>query len=270
MKIPDQPLDPKIVEAASKLWDWAPGKKNIQQEGLNAPSAWFGSHRTIGHGRPADRALLSVHDAKATKQDIRRLVGRGWRLPVHDDGLCRRLFLRGVLRCARERVRRPPRRDLAGLLDRGLPLFFARLSGRPDRRPDRAAPPGDRRPAAGRRGPPRRRPGEQPVADLSRLWRRRRRGCRPLLRAEHRRGAALVRAPARHRQRPRHRRHRRGNPDRRAAGARVDRRPGLAPDLSRAGRPDGGRRRRRGRAGPLGARAITGSPRTAIRRIPAV
>ena len=27
MKIPDQPLDPKIVEAASKLWDWKPDKK---------------------------------------------------------------------------------------------------------------------------------------------------------------------------------------------------------------------------------------------------
>ena len=27
MKIPEQPLDPKIAEAASKLWGWKPGKK---------------------------------------------------------------------------------------------------------------------------------------------------------------------------------------------------------------------------------------------------
>jgi polyphosphate kinase 2 (PPK2 family) len=33
MKIPDQPLDPKIVEAASKLWGWTPGKKNNNKKG---------------------------------------------------------------------------------------------------------------------------------------------------------------------------------------------------------------------------------------------
>ncbi len=32
MKIPEQPLDPKIVEAAFKLWDWAPGKKNSNKK----------------------------------------------------------------------------------------------------------------------------------------------------------------------------------------------------------------------------------------------
>ena len=65
------------------------------------------------------------------------------------------------------------------------------------------------------------------AAQASSLWQiylgygaRRRRGHRPLLRAERRRRAALVRAPPRHRQRHRRRGHRRRHADRRAAGAR--------------------------------------------------
>ena len=175
-------------------------------------------------GRPI-APYIPAHDAKAAKQDIRRLVGRRRRLPVHDDGLCRRLFLRRLLRCARERVRRPPRRDLAGLLDLGLPLFPARLSGRPDRRPDRAAPRRDRRPAAGRRS------GLVAAAQASSLWQ---------IYLGYGVGvgvgvglsyvpsiAAVQRWFVRRRgtaSGARRRGHRRRHPDRRAAGARVDRR----------------------------------------------
>ena len=224
MKIPEQPLDPKIVEAAFKLWGWTPGRRTSQQE-TECP---FGMVRfspnywpwPAGRSRPTFLSMMQ-------KQQSR--IFAGWWVVAGAflcmmTGFAVAYSFAAFFGALESRVRRPPRRDLAGLLDRGLPLFLARLSGRPDRRPDRAAPPGDRRPAAGRRGPRRRRPGEQPVADLSRLRPRRRRGRRPLLCAQHRRGAALVRAPSRHRQRPRHRRHRRRHPDRRAAGARVDRR----------------------------------------------
>ena len=59
--IPEQPLDPKIIEAAFKLWDWSPGKKhNNNEEELNAP---FGMVRILTEllamaGR-LDRTLVS-------------------------------------------------------------------------------------------------------------------------------------------------------------------------------------------------------------------
>ena len=85
---------------------------------------------------------------------------------VHAHGLHGGLFLRRLLRPARSRVRRPARRDLAGLLDLGLPLFPARPAGRPDRRPARAAPGRGRRPAGDRARAGGRGGGRRAVAGL--------------------------------------------------------------------------------------------------------
>ena len=212
-------------------------------------------------------SLASRHDPDQAKR-LSRLVGGHRRLPVHADGLCRRLLLRRLLRRAGKRVRRAPRRDRPGLLDLGLPLFPAGLPRRPHRRPHWPQARRGRRPAADRRRPGRRRASDEPVADLCRLRAGRRRGHRPLLRAERRRRAALVRAPPRHGKRHRRRGHRRRHADRRAAGAPVDRPSRLAPDLSRARRPH------RRSALPSPARwcgrrpSATASRPTATRRIP--
>ena len=166
----------------------------------------------VGRGTRCCHALAFHHDRDRENEihgPVRRLVGRRRGLPVHDDRLCRGLFLCRILRHPRDRVRRAPWRDRTGLLDRGVPLFPARPARRPDRRPHRAAPARHRRPAAGGGGPGDRLAGRQPVADLSRLRHRRRRWRRALLRAEYRRGPTLVRPPARHRKRHRRGRHRR-------------------------------------------------------------
>ena len=185
-------------------------------------------------------------------------------------GYARGLFLRRLLRRAGNRVRRPARRDLAGLLDRGLPLFPARPAGRPDRRPARAATGRGRRPAAGRaRAGARRRRRPRCGRSISATawasgWALDSPTCRASRRcsagSSRRRGAASGHRRGRHRRR---------HPDRRAAGARADRDDRLAQDLPRPGLHHGGRRRGRGPPDPPAAASATASVPTAIRRRPA-
>ena len=172
-KIPEQPLDPKIVEAAFKLWGWTPGKKNNNnKKRLNAPSAWFGSHRTIGHGWPADRALAFL--PMMQKQQSR--IFAGWWV-VAGAFLCMMTgyavaYSFAAFFGALESEFGARRGETSLVFSISAFLYF--LLGFPagliaDRTGPRPVVIGGLLLVAV--GPRRRRPGEQPVADLSRLRR---------------------------------------------------------------------------------------------------
>ena len=162
------------VPIASCWIDCAPHRSRLRAE-----------HAWTGHSRRAP-AVGST--------GVERRRGRVRR---HVRGLRLHLLLLDLLHAAAGRLRRLPGGAVVDLLDRRLHLFPSRRRQRSACRPGRPARHDARRPRHHRRRADRREPGRGVVAGLSRLRRRRRHRGRLRLCAGDRRGAALVRAPAR-------------------------------------------------------------------------
>ncbi|MCY1521028.1 hypothetical protein D9M68_558250 [compost metagenome] len=184
------------------------------------------------------------------------MAGRGRRLPHYLAGVRQRVRLQHLRRSPAARLLRHARRGIAGVLAGRVSLLRFRRGQRTLGGPLRVPPAGvdgdaaaDVRPGAGERS-------AEHDADLSGV----RPGCgaghRMLLCAGGRRGAALVRPPARNGFRAGGQRHRGGHAARASAGVRAHRRLGMARRLSDPGRRRG---RHRQRGGAVGRKRAPGS-----------